>query len=117
MTRTQFGGAAADRRRLQHVDDAARRGAGARGTLRFQGKRESRMGAVCVVGAGFKTAIFCDIVARFYTPGPAGATATSAAGRARRRRPAAARPADGEGRRRSGSRRTASRSTSAPFGR
>ncbi|MEO8367811.1 MAG: hypothetical protein ABI806_01245 [Candidatus Solibacter sp.] len=35
----------------------------------FQGKRESRMGAVCVVGAGLKTAIFCDTVARFFTPG------------------------------------------------
>jgi hypothetical protein len=35
----------------------------------FQGKRESRMGAVCVVGAGLKTAIFCDAVGRFFTPG------------------------------------------------
>ena len=36
----------------------------------FEGKRESRMGAVCVVGAGLKTAIFCDTVARFFMPGP-----------------------------------------------
>jgi hypothetical protein len=36
----------------------------------FQGKRESRMGAVCVVGAGLKTAVFCETVARFFMPGP-----------------------------------------------
>ena len=36
----------------------------------FEGKRESRMGAVCVTGAGLNTAIFCDIVARFYSAGP-----------------------------------------------
>src|SRR5438128_2625659 len=36
----------------------------------FQGKRESRMGSVCVTGAGLDTAIFCDIVGRFYTLGP-----------------------------------------------
>src|ERR1039458_6533901 len=37
----------------------------------FESKRESRMGSVCVVGAGLKTAIFCDMVGRMYTPGPA----------------------------------------------
>jgi hypothetical protein len=36
----------------------------------FQGKRESRMGSVCVTGAGLDAAIFCDIVQRFYTLGP-----------------------------------------------
>ena len=36
----------------------------------FEGKRESRIGAVCVTGAGLNTAIFCDIVARFYQLGP-----------------------------------------------
>jgi hypothetical protein len=36
----------------------------------YQGKRESRMGSVCVNGAGLGAAIFCDIVQRFYTPGP-----------------------------------------------
>src|SRR5207249_906376 len=36
----------------------------------FEGKRESRMGSVCVVGAGLNTAIYCDIVARFYQLGP-----------------------------------------------
>ena len=35
-------------------------------------RRASRMGAVCVTGAGLDTAIFCDIVSRFYTAGPAG---------------------------------------------
>jgi hypothetical protein len=37
----------------------------------FQGKRESRMGAICVVGAGLRTAVFCESVGRFYMPGPA----------------------------------------------
>jgi hypothetical protein len=37
----------------------------------FEGKRESRMGSVCVNGAGLNTAIFCDMVYRFYTLGPA----------------------------------------------
>ena len=37
----------------------------------FQGKRESRMGSVCVNGSGLGAAIFCDIVYHFYTPGPA----------------------------------------------
>ncbi len=36
----------------------------------LEGKRESRMGSVCVVGAGLNTAIFCDIVSRFYHLGP-----------------------------------------------
>ena len=33
----------------------------------FDNKRESKIGSVCVAGAGLDTAIFCDIVARFYT--------------------------------------------------
>lgn len=33
----------------------------------FDNKRESKIGAVCVAGAGLDAAIFCDIVARFYT--------------------------------------------------
>jgi hypothetical protein len=37
----------------------------------FQSKRESRMGSVCVNGSGLGAAIFCDIVYRFYTLGPA----------------------------------------------
>jgi hypothetical protein len=36
----------------------------------FENKRQARVGAVCVSGAGLNTAIFCDIVARFYS-GPA----------------------------------------------
>ena len=36
----------------------------------FSGKRESRIGSVCVSGAGMDAAMFCDIVAQFYTPGP-----------------------------------------------
>jgi purine nucleosidase len=36
----------------------------------FQGKRESRMASVCVNGAGLGAAVFCDLVQRFYTPGP-----------------------------------------------
>jgi hypothetical protein len=36
----------------------------------FEIKRESRMGSVCVVGAGLKTAIFCDMVGRLYMLGP-----------------------------------------------
>jgi hypothetical protein len=36
----------------------------------FENKRQARVGAVCVSGAGLTTAIFCDIVARFYA-GPA----------------------------------------------
>lgn len=35
----------------------------------FQGKRESRMGSVCVNESGVGAAIFCDIVYRFYTLG------------------------------------------------
>ena len=33
-------------------------------------RRALRMGAVCVAGAGLDTAIFCDIVQRFYAAGP-----------------------------------------------
>jgi len=36
----------------------------------FTGKREARIGSVCVNGSGLGAAIFCDIVARFYMPGP-----------------------------------------------
>jgi hypothetical protein len=36
----------------------------------FQGKRESRIGSVCVTGSGLQTAVYCDLVGRFYTPGP-----------------------------------------------
>jgi hypothetical protein len=36
----------------------------------FEVKRASRMGSVCVVGAGLKTAIFCDMVGRMYMLGP-----------------------------------------------
>src|SRR5580698_9994160 len=36
----------------------------------FEIKHDSRMGSVCVVGAGLKTAIFCDMVGRMYMPGP-----------------------------------------------
>src|SRR5436309_1789061 len=33
----------------------------------FAYKREAKVGAVCVAGAGLGAAVFCDIVARFYT--------------------------------------------------
>jgi hypothetical protein len=33
-------------------------------------RRQARVGAVCVSGAGLDTAVYCDIVSRFYTPGP-----------------------------------------------
>jgi hypothetical protein len=36
----------------------------------FQGKKESRIGSVCVNGSGLGAAIFCDIVYHFYTLGP-----------------------------------------------
>jgi hypothetical protein len=36
----------------------------------FQGKREARLGSVCVTGGGLQTAVYCDLVGRFYTPGP-----------------------------------------------
>jgi hypothetical protein len=36
----------------------------------FTGKREARPGAICVNGSGLGAAIYCDILARFYTPGP-----------------------------------------------
>jgi purine nucleosidase len=36
----------------------------------MENKRESRVGAICVAGAGFDAAVFCDVIARFYA-GPA----------------------------------------------
>jgi hypothetical protein len=36
----------------------------------FASRREARVGAVCVTGAGLAAAVYCDIVGRFYTPGP-----------------------------------------------
>ena len=36
----------------------------------FSIRRQARVGAVCVAGAGLETAIYCDLVSRFYTPGP-----------------------------------------------
>jgi hypothetical protein len=36
----------------------------------FQGKRDSRMASVCINGAGLAAAVFCDLVQRFYAPGP-----------------------------------------------
>src|SRR5438105_3680218 len=36
----------------------------------FQAKREARIGSVCVNGAGLNSAIYCDIVTRFYILGP-----------------------------------------------
>jgi hypothetical protein len=33
-------------------------------------RRQVRVNALCVTGAGLDTAIYCDIVNRFYTPGP-----------------------------------------------
>jgi hypothetical protein len=36
----------------------------------LQSKRESRIGSVCINGSGLSAAIFCDLVQRFYTPGP-----------------------------------------------
>lgn len=36
----------------------------------FEGKREAQIGSVSVNGAGLSAAIFCDLVQRFYTPGP-----------------------------------------------
>lgn len=37
----------------------------------FDGKREARVGSICVTGAGLNAAIFCDIVGRVYMIGPA----------------------------------------------
>src|SRR5262249_45438621 len=34
----------------------------------FASKGDVRLGAICVGGSGLNAAIFCDIVARFYTP-------------------------------------------------
>lgn len=36
----------------------------------FEGRRESRMGSICVVGAGLDAAIFCDMVGHLYMVGP-----------------------------------------------
>ncbi|MDE3197040.1 MAG: hypothetical protein KGN84_11885 [Acidobacteriota bacterium] len=36
----------------------------------LQSRRDSRMGAVSINGSGLSAAIFCDVVSRFYTPGP-----------------------------------------------
>ena len=35
----------------------------------MEGNRESRMGSVCVVGAGYNAAVFCDIIAKMYSFG------------------------------------------------
>lgn len=35
----------------------------------MEGKRESHMGSVCVVGSGFEAAVFCDIIAKMYSFG------------------------------------------------
>jgi hypothetical protein len=40
------------------------------GLYGFQGKRESRLGSICVTGSGLQAAIYCDIVGRFYMLGP-----------------------------------------------
>lgn len=37
----------------------------------FDGKRQARVGSICVTGAGLDAAIFCDIVGRLYMIGPA----------------------------------------------
>ena len=42
-------------------------------------RRDSRMGAVCVTGAGLDTAIFCDIVSRFYSGGQGRAPSSNTA--------------------------------------
>jgi hypothetical protein len=36
----------------------------------FQGKRDSRIGSVSINESGLDAAIFCDLVQRFYSPGP-----------------------------------------------
>jgi hypothetical protein len=36
----------------------------------YEGKRDSRIGSVCVTGAGLNTAVYCDIVQKFYQVGP-----------------------------------------------
>jgi hypothetical protein len=43
----------------------------------FATKRESRVGSVCVTGAGLRTAIYCDIVNRFFRPGNPGSSNTN----------------------------------------
>jgi hypothetical protein len=42
------------------------------------GKREARVNGICITGSGFDAAVFCDIVARFYT-GTARAPSSNAA--------------------------------------
>src|SRR3954470_21093300 len=37
----------------------------------FSGKREARVGSVCVTGAGLDAPAFCDLVRLFFTPGRA----------------------------------------------
>ena len=34
----------------------------------MEGNRESHMGSVCVVGAGYNAAVFCDIIGKMYRP-------------------------------------------------
>lgn len=36
----------------------------------MENKREAKVGAACVTGAGFDAAVFCDVINRFYVPGP-----------------------------------------------
>ena len=36
----------------------------------LEGKRESRVGSICITGSGLGAAIFCDAVSTFYHPGP-----------------------------------------------
>jgi hypothetical protein len=36
----------------------------------MESKKESHMGSVCVVGAGFSAAVFCDIIGKMYSFGP-----------------------------------------------
>ncbi len=36
----------------------------------LEGKRESRVGSVCITGSGLGAAAFCDAVSTFYHPGP-----------------------------------------------
>src|SRR5580704_14724665 len=35
----------------------------------MEGNRDSHMGSVCVVGAGFNAAVFCDIIGKMYSFG------------------------------------------------
>ena len=71
MPQNPFGGPQPLGSRLQHHHGAAptRRWRSPQ-FYGFQGKREARIGSVCVTGSGLQAAVFCDIVDRFYTPGP-----------------------------------------------